>query len=95
MAATTSYLVVYWCSFGPARRALESHEHPNLISARRELRERGYKHTYGRASKGEVEEYTRTGYKDKPAASVTQLRGYVPAGKPLSERSDGENLVSS
>ena len=94
MPTTDSYLIVYWSGFGPSRRALESHEHPKLASARREIRERGYKRTYGNASKDEVEEYTRTGYKDKPAACVTKLRKYMPLGRPLSDRSDSDNQVS-
>ena len=85
---SVSYLVIYWSDFGPSRRPLESHEHPNLVSARRQLRERGYRRTYGRASKGQVEEYVRAaGYEEKPAASVTQLasarRGISPSDDSL------------
>lgn len=71
---STSYLVIYWSDSGPLRRPLESHEHPNLIAARRQLRERGYRRIHGRASKGEVEDYLRPGYETKPAASVSQLK---------------------
>lgn len=73
-----SYLVIYWNGDGTSRRCVESHEFPKITSARRQLRERGYKRDYGTASLGEVEEYSRTGYDDKPAASITQVKAGVP-----------------
>ena len=68
------YLVVYWCSLGPSRRALGFHSHEDLTSARRELGRRGYRLIDGSALKGQAEEYTRTGDGGISAASINQLR---------------------
>ena len=74
--ADASCLVVYWCSFGASRRALEFHSHDDLNSARRELGKRGYRRIDGSALTGQVEEYTRTGDSGIPAASITLLRDH-------------------
>ncbi len=73
-----SYLVIYWNGDGASRRCVESHEFPKITSARRQLRERGYKRDVGTASLGEVEEYSRTGYDDKPTASISQIKTGIP-----------------
>jgi len=78
-----SYLVIYWNGDGASRRCAESHEFPKITAARRQLRERGYKRDSGTASLGEVEEYSRSGYDEKPAASITMIKAGIPTLQPM------------
>ncbi|MDB6139361.1 MAG: hypothetical protein JWO94_2433, partial [Verrucomicrobiaceae bacterium] len=80
-----SYLVIYWDRKGGERISQASNELPRLSSARRELRERGYRHDYGSASLDEVEEWSRSGYANMPSATIHNMKVVGKSRSPNNE----------